>query len=116
MKKDASIYKGTMSGLGPTVASEEGRYFITMYAHTWGRGRTALESKSRARKEGGRGTEWVTYLLPEGAEEPYVDGMGMVCWTWGKGADRTQKMHEAARGRGVKKPKRSTAIPGIQGR
>jgi hypothetical protein len=61
------------------------RWYITLYPHTWGRGNTPDESKKRARAEGGSGTWWYTYLLPEHARDPYVDQMGRIGWSWPDG-------------------------------
>ncbi len=56
------------------------RWYLCIYPYYWGRGKTHEEAKANARKQGGRGTNWVTYIMPEGAEDPYVDGYGYIGW------------------------------------
>lgn len=61
---------------------------------TWGRGATQDEAIRQARKAaGGRGArkgDRVVVILPEGAQDAWVDQMGAVNWTWADDApDRT---------------------------
>jgi hypothetical protein len=62
-------------------------WFVAVAAHTWGRGHTPTEAVAQLRKAGyiGRAkrTKLVRVLaLPRGANNPSVDGMGSVGWTW----------------------------------
>lgn len=68
------------SGVDPHTG--KGTWFITLYVHSWGRGRTAEQSRDRAKEAGGYGNEWLTYRLPPDVRDPYVNEMGTVCWSW----------------------------------
>lgn len=85
-------------------------WYITMYPHHWGRGRSPEESKRRARRQGGKGRAWVTYEIPRGARSAWVDDMGGVRWTFPEGwadeeyeAARRVPMKIVAHGAGIKK-------------
>ena len=63
-------------------STEIGIWFVAVYEHSWGRGRSPEEAKGRARKAGGRGDEWYIKQLPAGAKDPYVDDFGGINWAW----------------------------------
>ena len=81
-------------------------WFVAVYAHSWGRGRTADEAKKQARKAGGRGDEWYVKQLPDGAKDPYVDDLGGIVWGW-EDAEPEGYVHAqlpiVAMGRGAKR-------------
>jgi hypothetical protein len=88
------------------------RWYITIYEHSWGRGRSPEESKKQARKAGGHGTVWYTKVLPEGAKDPYVDDFGGINWGWEDGEPEGYE-HKVLRifryGRGATKSLRCTS-------
>lgn len=57
-------------------------WYVCMYEHSWGRGTTIDEAKRNARAAGGKGNKWIIRRLPEGVVEPYVNGLGTICWVW----------------------------------
>jgi len=57
-------------------------YYVAVFAHTWGRGRTREEAVKKARKAGARGSEYYVKRMPPGTVEPYVDDFGGIIWKW----------------------------------
>lgn len=58
----------------------------------WGRGFTREEAIANMKGAGYRKSgKAVLYIMPEGAENPTVDNLGAVHWTWAEGADREAK-------------------------
>lgn len=96
--------------------SEVGRWYVTLYQHSWGRGRTPEESKAEAKKAGGRGTAWFTKRLPVGADKPTVNELGGISWEWLEGhependRDRVVKLDIVAAGRGMPKDVRAEVV------
>jgi len=56
--------------------------FVLGHGGVFGRAHSALQSRNNGRKQGGHGTNWTTFLLPEDAEDPYIGAMGEISWTW----------------------------------
>ena len=69
------------------ASTELGIWFVAVYMHSWGRGRSPEEAKKNARKAGGRGDEWYIKQLPKGAVDPYVDDFGGINWAWEDGEE-----------------------------
>lgn len=91
----------------------DGRWYICVYEHAWGRGKSATLARKEAKKAGGRGSHWVTYRLPEDAGEPRVDPFGYSRWSWPDGwteeqyEEANQRKNEVvAKGRGLKEEKK----------
>lgn len=59
---------------------KEGRAFLAMGPHIWGKGPSIQEAVKRALREGApRGR--VPIIVWEVTPEAYVDGMGSLCWS-----------------------------------
>lgn len=62
-----------------------------IYGH-WGIGKTMIEAEANLVKNHGkigkRGENSVCYLLPEGAERPYIDHKGDIIWFWDEAAQK----------------------------
>jgi len=58
--------------------------FVAMVLNYWGKGGSPEEAKKAARKAGARQSlrskDWLVKLLPEGAHDVYVDGLGYIHW------------------------------------
>ena len=72
-----------------------GIWFVAVYEHSWGRGRSPEEAKKNARKAGGRGDEWYIKQLPAGAKDPYVDDFGGINWAWAAGEEPEGYVHDS---------------------
>jgi hypothetical protein len=83
-------------------------WYVTFYPNSWGKGRTPEESRHHAQNNwGGEGTAWVTKKLPEGSEDPWVDGFGTVRWDWKNGKapedyDPSAPLEVVAHGKGYR--------------
>lgn len=69
--------------------TETAPMFVVIAGHYWGRGDSLDKAKDACRNVGGKLTRYVAYRLPMGASDPYVSGMGQLCWTWEPAADRS---------------------------
>jgi len=76
---------------GKLTAPATSRIYIAMFDHYWGRGDSIEEAVKAARKEGGRGRDYLVLQLPEGADNGRVDMMGRVIWNGVDGEAETVK-------------------------
>ena len=77
-------------------------WYLAVAPHLWGSGHSVDEAKKNLRKQGADlRKQYVVYRMPNGACDPYVNGMGRVCWSWEDGADKTKGPEEIFR-RGAK--------------
>jgi len=66
-------------------------YYIAVFAHTWGRGRTREEAVKTARKEGARGSEYYVKRMPPGTVDPFVNDFGSINWKWADDVPENQR-------------------------
>jgi hypothetical protein len=66
-------------------------YYIAVFDHTWGRGRTREEAVKQARKAGARGSVYYVKRMPPGAVNPYVDDFGGINWKWAEDHPEDQR-------------------------
>lgn len=93
-KIPARIAKAIVEANVPTVLPE-GRKFLVLGPHVWGKGNTIAEAYSNARREG-PGVEKQLILLDVPANAT-VDEMGYTSWTWEKDQERPQPDRELLR-------------------
>lgn len=65
---------------GKLTAPATSRIYIAMFDHYWGRGDSVEAALKEARKQGGRGKDYVVCRLPEGTDNGRVDQLGRVRW------------------------------------
>ena len=74
-----------------SVQTTEATFYIAVFAHTWGRGRTREEAVKKARKMGARGSEYYVKRMPPGSVEPYVNDFGDINWKWAEDHPEDQR-------------------------
>ena len=94
--------------------SDPVQWYVTVYNHYWGRGKTPEEARKNAREAGGRGNRWYTKRLPVGAKDPYVDDLSSIAWGWEPGYEDSgveTALPVVAKGRSVKASELSNYQP-----
>lgn len=71
---------------------EESRivYMTARWPGSWGTGRTIEEARYNCRRNSGMTDAFgarIVFLVPEGVESVWVDGMGQLCWRFPEGTD-----------------------------
>lgn len=54
--------------------------FVCLFRHSWGRGATAEDAIQQARRNGGKGKDYIVFSIPEGGTNLAVDPLGRIWW------------------------------------